>query len=223
MDAIDRLRNLRRVDMTDEMDLPTAAEIMRRAQVRRQRRRVATAVVGLAASAAAIGAVIGIALRDDPDKVSTIDDLPRTTVTVVPTTTSTTSTTSTTTTTSTTAGPPSGTLKPPDSEFPAAGTCGGVPGPVTEAEMRDDVPAPRCLQVLADQKLRLTNGLGVPITVDFADFHTVIQPGQAYLFDRPVGEFLALGVHRMEITHDLPDANTTGPEIWLVEELGPQT
>lgn len=222
MDPIEqRLSNLRRLDMTDEMDLPTAPELMSRARVRRQRRRIAATIGGLAAAAAVIGAVVGIALRDDPDDVETIDNTPRTTVTLgstTSTTAETTTSTTATTATSTTAARP--VLRPPDSELPAAGTCGGSEGAVAEAEMFDDVPAPRCVQVLPHQKLRLTNRLSAPITVDLADFHTVIQPGQAYLFDRPCGEYLQLGVHRMTITHDLPDANSTGPEIFLVAELG---
>lgn len=228
MDAIEqRLRNLRRLDMTDDLDLPDAPELMQRARVRRQRRRIAATIGGLGVAAAAIGAVVGIALRDDPDKVSAVDDPPRTTVTVAPTTTSTTAetTTSTTASTTTTTLPPDTppALKPPDAEFPTAGTCGGTEGDVVTAEVFDDVPAPRCLQVLPHQRLELTNRLSVPLNFDLGRQRGIIQPGKTYVLSRTFGEFLLPGVHHMNLRHDLPDANSTGPEIWLVAELDPQT
>jgi hypothetical protein len=40
------------------------------------------------------------------------------------------------------------------------------------------------------------------------------------VLSRTFGEFLLPGVHRMNLRHDDPTANSTGPEIWLVAELG---
>ncbi len=97
-------------------------------------------------------------------------------------------------------------LVPPDAKAPAAGGCQSQSGAVVTVDANPDVPAPRCVVIRADQRLRVVNtsdlqgSVGQVITVRWADYAPrVLQVGQATTFDRPVGDYLAAGVHYLRM------------------------
>lgn len=97
----------------------------------------------------------------------------------------------------------------PVAESPAAGICASVDNDVVEAQIYPDVPDPRCVKVRASQKLTLYNQTSGPIEFTLGQFNAHIEPGQAHTIDRPFGDYLAPGVHRVLA---LP---YSGPELWL--------
>lgn len=109
-------------------------------------------------------------------------------------------------------------LVPADAERPAAGICGTSSGPLATVEVNPDTPAPRCLTVRPGQRLRVVNvssrfgQSGTSVTVTFADFPPrVLRVGDATTFDRPVGDYLAPGVHNVRISL----YGGGGAEVWL--------
>lgn len=110
-----------------------------------------------------------------------------------------------------------GVLWPADADSPAGGICGSDSGAVVTVVANPDTPAPRCLIVTANQRLRVVNGsnlsgAGKPITVTFADFAPRVVPiGGATLFDRPLGEYIAPGVHSIHISL----YGSGGGDVWL--------
>ena len=100
-------------------------------------------------------------------------------------------------------------LKPADSDTPAAGICGEVQGdPVAIILGIDSSGLPlasRCLIVTPSQRIKLVNQSGNSINMDFAGYQINLSVGGEMLLDKPVGQYLALGVH------SLP----TGPELWV--------
>ncbi|MGH9245543.1 MAG: hypothetical protein ACRD29_14755 [Acidimicrobiales bacterium] len=117
----------------------------------------------------------------------------------------------------TTTSPPTSTTpttrKPADADTPAAGVCPENLGPVVvEVVIHPDIPSPRCTQVTAEGRLQVQNDSGQEVTVALADFEAVLAPGAAELFDRPFGEYLEPGVHRVRVSL----YGESGPEIWLM-------
>ena len=72
-----------------------------------------------------------------------------------------------------------------------------------------DIPDPRCAIVRPEQRLRIVNSTAIPLQVSLASFQAEIGPGAEYAFELPLGEFLAPGVHLVQV---LP---CCGPELWL--------
>jgi hypothetical protein len=98
-------------------------------------------------------------------------------------------------------------LVPPDAEQPAAGICEPAIGPLATMLVNPDTSAPRCLTVRAAQRLRVVNRSdhfgqhGRTVTVTFADFPPrTLRVGDATIFNRPFGEYLAPGVHFVYIS-----------------------
>jgi hypothetical protein len=100
-------------------------------------------------------------------------------------------------------------LKPADSDTPAAGICGKAQGeimPIVLGAGPDGLPlAGRCIIFAAEQRIQLVNGADAALVLDFAGYHVDLPAGGELLLDRPVGEYLALGVHFL----------SHGPEIWV--------
>jgi hypothetical protein len=78
---------------------------------------------------------------------------------------------------------------------------------------------PRCQIVRADQRLRVRNTTnafhqpGEVITVQFAGYPTrTVAIGEETVFDRPMGEYLAPGVHDVHLS---VYRGSGGAEIWL--------
>ena len=100
-------------------------------------------------------------------------------------------------------------LASPVSQEPAAGICGGTEAAEITITIYPDIPDPRCAIVRPEQRLRIVNSTANPLQVSLASFQAEIGPGADYAFDLPLGEFLAPGVHLVQV---LP---CCGPELWL--------
>jgi cytoskeletal protein RodZ len=200
---------------------------VRSAVRRRQLRRRSTSLVLIAAVIVlAVGVTLasgrdGNAVRTGPGTEPTTPTTapPRSTTSHPSSTTTTSSTgsatsTSTPTTSATTVAPPAGSLEPPDADVPAAGVCARADTSVVVVEvvLDPDVPSPRCTEVTADQRLVVRNATTEAVTVTLADFRVTVAPGESELLDRPFGQYLAPGVHRVS-TGALYGGS--GPEIWL--------
>jgi len=107
----------------------------------------------------------------------------------------------------------SGGLKPPDSDTPAAGICGeaqGDPVSIVLGIGPDGIPlAGRCIKITPAQRLKLINQSNGPINVKFAEYYINLPVGGEMLLDKPVGQYLALGVHFLSM----------GPELWVKEAV----
>ena len=91
--------------------------------------------------------------------------------------------------------PAPGDLKPPDSDTPAAGVCGGpAAADVVTVEFQPDIPSPRCVRALPSQYLRIVNSTGRAVSVSLGSFQAQLGPGQEASSER-LGTFLAPGVH----------------------------
>ena len=106
-----------------------------------------------------------------------------------------------------------GRLKPPDSDTPAAGICNetqGDPVAVVLGIGPDGLPkAGRCLILNPAQRIKLINQSDGLYTVVFAEYGINLPMGDEVLLDKPVGEYLALGVHFLPL----------GPELWVKEAV----
>jgi hypothetical protein len=107
---------------------------------------------------------------------------------------------------------------PADSRRPASGMCEPSTGAIATVRLDPDIPDPRCIIVSSSERLRVVNtsaGLGqhgTSLTITFAYFSPrVLRVGAATTFHRPVGQYLAQGVHTIEVSL----YGGGGPEIWL--------
>lgn len=97
-------------------------------------------------------------------------------------------------------------LLPAESRWPAAGICLLDTETVVTVNFNPDTPAPRCIEVGADQRLRVVNSSnnvgepGATLTVSFANFSPrTLHVGEATVFDRPLGDYLSAGVHSLSV------------------------
>jgi hypothetical protein len=101
-------------------------------------------------------------------------------------------------------------LIPAEAEHPAAGICGGNDGPVAVIEVNPDTPAPRCLEVRPDQRLKVVNTTnrfgftGTTVVVTFGPWPSrTLNVGESVTFDQPLGAVFAPGAHTVHL--DLQD------------------
>ena len=90
-----------------------------------------------------------------------------------------------------------------ESDYPAAGICGQAEGTIgTVALGRGDlVPQPRCLVIRHDQLLRVVNNSDIEVTVTLGtQLKATLAPAASTTFDKPIGDYLAPGVHRLAFT-----------------------
>lgn len=90
-------------------------------------------------------------------------------------------------------------LSTPAAMQPAAGICAEFEGDIVTMTINPDIPDPRCIQVRPAQKLVVVNHRGEVLQVRIGPFETTIQPGDQHLFDLSVGEYLAPGVHFLDV------------------------
>jgi hypothetical protein len=107
---------------------------------------------------------------------------------------------------------------PADSRRPASGMCEPSTGAIATVRLDPDIPDPRCIIVSSSQRLRVVNtsaGNGEhrkTVTISFAYFSPrVLTVRAATTFHRPVGQYLAPGVHDLHVSL----YGGGGPEIWL--------
>jgi hypothetical protein len=115
----------------------------------------------------------------------------------------------------TTATPPlatRATLIPADSDSPASGICAQAEGQWATVEITPDVPAPRCVKISGDQRLKVINKTQSMIRVSLGEFVLDLQPGSEGTLDKQFKDYLEPGVHRVLSTP------FSGPELWLVEK-----
>lgn len=113
---------------------------------------------------------------------------------------------------------PSNELVPADDQFPAAGSCATSSARLVEIDVNPDVPTPRCVILSAEQGLTVLNATarfgeaGVPVVVSWADYAPLtLSAGASTTFPRPVGEYLARGVHHLHLSK----YGTSSAEIWF--------
>lgn len=93
---------------------------------------------------------------------------------------------------------------------PAAGICGGaIDEEIASVEIWPDIPSPRCLQVSADQKLRVVNRTNEVLSIKLGRLTGQIKPGEFLTLDEPFGNILEPGVHLLTVSP------FGGPELWL--------
>jgi hypothetical protein len=107
---------------------------------------------------------------------------------------------------------------PADARRPASGLCEPSTGAIATIRLDPDVPDPRCTIVSSSQRVRVVNTSagsgqhGKTVTISFAYFSPrVLEVRAATTFHRPVGQYLAPGVHDLHVSL----YGGGGPEIWL--------
>lgn len=95
--------------------------------------------------------------------------------------------------------PPSPALATPSSQEPASGICRSFEGPVVEIQIEPGIPDPRCGVVSPDQRLKVLNKTDDPLDVMLGTFAGHLEPGGEYTIDVPFGEYLAPGVHHLQV------------------------
>ena len=103
-------------------------------------------------------------------------------------------------------------LATPVSQEPAAGICASFDGEMVEIRINADIPDPRCARVTPGQRLKVINATSGQVQVHIGPYNAAIEPGDEHIFDIPFGEYLAPGVHHLQVQP------CCGPELWLVEE-----
>jgi hypothetical protein len=101
-------------------------------------------------------------------------------------------------------------LLAPDDGGPAD-TCVAATGSIVEIVLYAEAPSPQCVQVTADQRLRVRNSADKTVTVSLAGLSATIDPGGAYLSDVTFGALLDPGVYQMSVSI----YGGSGPDIWL--------
>jgi hypothetical protein len=100
-------------------------------------------------------------------------------------------------------------LATPYAQQPAAGICASFEGEMVIVTLNPDVPDPRCTKVRADQKLTVINQTQNTLQVTIGVFTASLEPGEKTIIDIPFGEYLALGVHQLQVSP------CCGAELWL--------
>lgn len=106
--------------------------------------------------------------------------------------------------------PGSTALATPSGQSPAAGICADPSkGDLAVFVFRPDLPDPRCGVARPEQRLQVVNDTEQTIQVKIAQYEAQVEPGATYVFEAPLGSFLAPGVHDLW-------ASAPSPELWLI-------
>lgn len=100
-------------------------------------------------------------------------------------------------------------LATPYAQQPAAGICASFDGTVVTVTINIDTPDPRCVIVKPDQTLTVINNTPESLLVSIGSFTASINAGEKNTFDTPFGEYLAPGVHRIQVSR------YSASELWL--------
>ena len=97
----------------------------------------------------------------------------------------------------------------PVSDSPAAGICAEFDGETVFIKINPDMPDPRCAMLHYGQKLEVSNNRAEVLQVEIGGLEATIQPGESYLFDVPLSDYLLSGVHTINVDP------CCGAELWL--------
>jgi hypothetical protein len=100
-------------------------------------------------------------------------------------------------------------LATPYAQEPAAGICASPAGEMVTVSIYPDIPDPRCSQVRADQVLTVINQTQNTLEITLGRFTENLEPGAQISIDTPFGEYLAPGVHQLQVSP------CCGAELWL--------
>lgn len=100
-------------------------------------------------------------------------------------------------------------LATPYAQEPAAGICASFEGEMVTISINPDIPDPRCSKVRADQKLTVINQTQNTLQVSIGSFNVSLEPGAKTIIDTPFGDYLAPGVHQLQVSP------CCGAELWL--------
>jgi len=103
-------------------------------------------------------------------------------------------------------------LATPVSQEPAAGICGAFEGELVIITINSDIPDPRCVIISPVQMLKIVNRRHETLQVSLVNLETTIESGGEHTFQMPFGQYLAPGVHYIEV---LP---CCGAALWLQKE-----
>ena len=104
---------------------------------------------------------------------------------------------------------PTYTLATPSAQQPAAGICASFDGEIVTIGLNNDVPDPRCAKIRPEQELTVINRTLSTLQVTIGPFSFSLLPGAEHTIEVPFGDYLEVGVHRMEVTPYF------GAELWL--------
>jgi hypothetical protein len=90
-------------------------------------------------------------------------------------------------------------LATPAAQSPAAGICAEFEGLWVTITIRPDTPDPRCAKIRADQMLEVVNQRGELLNVRIGHLEVELAPGESHKFEVPFGDYLALGVHVIDV------------------------
>ena len=94
---------------------------------------------------------------------------------------------------------PPETLATPAAMQPAAGICAEFEGDIVTMTINPDIPDPRCIHIRPEQKLTVINHRMETLRVRIGSLETTILPEGQHLFDLPFEDYLAPGVHVLDV------------------------
>jgi hypothetical protein len=98
----------------------------------------------------------------------------------------------------------------PVSETPAAGICQPTEHEEVVITLAVDTAIPRCVVITPEQHLRIQNG-PAETTVSLGAAAATLEPGESVTFDQRFGDYLAPGVHTLQVSL----YGGSGPQLWL--------
>jgi hypothetical protein len=100
-------------------------------------------------------------------------------------------------------------LATPYAQQPAAGICASFDSSIVTITINPDIPDPRCAKIKPDQTLAVVNNTQDPLLVTIGKYAASVEPGEKTMFATPFGEYLAPGVHQLQVSP------CCGAELWL--------
>lgn len=108
-----------------------------------------------------------------------------------------------------------GIIKPSDAMTPASGVCPDAQGDPVNIVLGLDTSglplAGRCVAVNPTQRIKLINQSVNPVKLRLMEYPIALPVGGEILLDKPAGQYLAIGVHFLDV----------GPELWVKSASAP--
>ena len=90
-------------------------------------------------------------------------------------------------------------LATPVAQSPAAGICAEISEDIVIVTINPDIPDPRCSVIHPEQKLEVINHREETLEIKIGQLEATLAPGESHLFDLAFRDYLAPGVHRIEV------------------------